>query len=147
MQERREAGKTYKKLVEKRRAEEPSFRYEPPTQGEHEYQRGLKTELSDKYAQQYDLPPIPEPPSKPSLILPDIKDLPGGEEVAPRGQPIVIEEEPSFQPQGFKISQVLREQKIKMKKPVQQPEPERPLTPSQEIQPVREEPVLSLIHI
>ena len=140
--ERMEARARYNEAQRVRRAKEPDFKHHAPSQGEDEYQRGVKSELSDQYAKVENLEPLPEPPKTLSDILPDIEDIPSQFPAElPRGAPIVIQEEEAFQPQGYRISRVLMKAKKTVKQPVRQPEPERPLTPSQEIQPVREEPI------
>ena len=138
--ERMEARARYNEAQRIRRAKEPDFKHHAPSQGEDEYERGIKSKLSDQYARTENLEPLQEPPKTLSDILPDIEDIPSQFPAElPRGAPIAIQEEEAYQPQGYRMSRVL----MKAKKTVRQPEPEqeRPLTPSQEIQPVREEPV------
>ena len=64
------------------REPERDFKYHGITQGEHEYERGIKSELSDQFAERQGLEPIAEDEGS-GVVLPDLQDIAGG--YVPRG--------------------------------------------------------------
>ena len=130
---------------------EPTFKPTRMTQGQDEFERGIKTARSDAYAEDEGLEPIAEAVSKrPALELPDVfGDKPiftmgqPAEDIIPRGGPIAETE--AFQPQGVKMAQAFMKGRAEIARPqpaeITRPQPARPISPSQEIRPATPQPV------
>ena len=69
------ARQRYRQRIKARPDEDTDFKFKAPTQGEDEFNRGIKTEMSDKYADDEGLERLQ---TNLKDILPDLDTIPGG---------------------------------------------------------------------